>query len=1283
VVGTLIGQYRIAGIIGAGGMGTVYVGEHTLIGRRAAIKVLLPELSQRRDSVERFFNEARAAAAVNDPGIVQIFDFGFTQDGTAYIVMELLEGTTLGSLLDRDGPLPVVDALRVLEQVAMSMAAAHAAGILHRDLKPDNIFLIRDAAVVSRRRAKVLDFGIAKLGQTFNASMTQVGTVMGTPLYMAPEQFRGTDIDARTDIYSLGCVLFEALIGTPPFDGANTFELGNSHLSALPPPPSIQRPEVPAAVDAVVLHCLEKAPTDRFQSMTELAEAIASVLDASEALVPRREARGSARVLDIGSAPSSPVSRGSGPPIPGPSTPGLPTPGPSMPGLPTPGPPMPGPPTPGPPLPGPPLSGPSTPVSVVAPQAKPFADRPAQTPSALGAQPAAAARGAAQGSGTPEQPAAAMHATSQGSPALEQPRPAPPVVPPQLTALGPSQPHTTRVPSGTTAPSGPRHVAKGSWPVKDKLGAWQGWSELGPDDAAEVEEVEELQGEPENDEFAGAFEAAIPAAFQDLLPYAVEFFRELFRKASRLEDRLIALGAPVIDDLESRAHHVLFLSDVNTDASSPFGQIATQVFRAQVDPFARQLAELAVPPGSVLITVLAAPQLGQGARETIFALRKDRNLIVVPIAAAEIRRACDAGDARVLLVNRIADLHTVSDPFAIYEGSTDPTSWVGFSAEVADLVRHIVAGGRIISVAGPPGAGKTSMVAMAEYGCDTNNVARQFVRIQCGELPNHNPYRLVQEIVARVQRLQGVRAAPAAAPEAAAIAADATGAAIKPAPAEPVDLRATILALAPSAVPGAAPASPMQSRPGSSRPPRRETGLAKRHQLVLVLDDADWLIRLASNAEPDPARREAAREMWRGLAELCATGKHTVIVTSVRDFQVMEQVPLEQPVAVSRVPMRALTRRESDTLVTSLGEMVAFRPTRRAFARLYRESGGNVYALRLICSDIIRSTRERPDYSPLASLVVTPRLIAAAVGRIAATGSSFRTHVSTWLDDVENVVLQYVARERPRSPRKVRRALATAASSPQIAKALDGLELMSLVEHRRGHHRVRIPLFERWINTHLDAPESQQYALKQQRISRIAIGFTCTALLFGGYWTWLRSTRSTQAETVGACRYELDYPDRIGLDETLEIFVYQDCKVTALHKLAVESVFSTLEPPLTAGECPATSPSCMLTVKAAAGKQAHDTYKVRLRVDDNPVASAEIEKDRFAAIRAIGERSVPAISFIPLILALIVSFHKETKKYVAQLFGRGDGTAAGPPPPPGAPEPPTPPSPAAPDPPAS
>ena len=573
------------------------------------------------------------------------------------------------------------------------------------------------------------------------------------------------------------------------------------------------------------------------------------------------------------------------------------------------------------------------------------------------------------------------------------------------------------------------------------------------------------------------------------------------------------------------------------------------------------------------------------------------------------------------------------------DGSADPTRWTGFSGEVADLVKHIVAGGHIVSVAGPPGSGKTSMVAMAEYGCDTSNVTRQFVRIRCAELASNDPHQLVREIAARVRRLQG-EPAPAAAPI--------------PEAAQP-SVRDTLLAL--GAWPGAGSMVSSAERAFSARPGTRETGLARRHQLVLVLDDADWLIRLASNAEPDDQRRAAARELWRVLAALCSSGYHTVIVTSVRDFREMEQVPLEQPVSVARVPMRALSRRESDHLVSSLGELVGFRPTRRALARLHRTSGGNVYALRLICSDIIRATRERPDYSPLASLTVTPRRVAAAAARIAATGSSFRAHVSLWLDATEHVVLQHVARERPRSPRRIRRALEATASPGQIAKALDGLELMMLVEHRRGHHRVRIPLFERWINTHLDAPQARRYALKQQRVSRIAIGFTCTALLFGGYWTWLRSTRSRITQRIAHCTYELDYPDRVGLGEAVELFVYRGCDEPSPQKLAIQPVSSTLTDLQTSPVCAADATACTMMVKTKAGPQAPDVYQLALDVDGKRALVAQIRRDRFATLRAIGEQSVPAIAFIPLILALVVSFHQEVKRYAAQLFGRGGAAA--------------------------
>src|SRR5690349_7342581 len=202
-----IGQYKILRTLGAGGMGTVYLGEHLLLGRRAAIKTLLPSLSSHREIVDRFFNEARATSAISDPGIVQIFDFGYHVDGTAYIVMEFLEGESLADRIDRLGRLPLEDALRVARQVAVSVGVAHAAGIVHRDLKPENIFLIRDPELPAGERTKVLDFGICTHGDG-DAMLTQTGEVLGTPVYASPEQCRGAkDIDLRADVYSLGCVL--------------------------------------------------------------------------------------------------------------------------------------------------------------------------------------------------------------------------------------------------------------------------------------------------------------------------------------------------------------------------------------------------------------------------------------------------------------------------------------------------------------------------------------------------------------------------------------------------------------------------------------------------------------------------------------------------------------------------------------------------------------------------------------------------------------------------------------------------------------------------------------------------------------------------------------------------------------------------------------------------------------------------------------------------------------------------------------------------------------------
>ncbi|MBV8757551.1 MAG: serine/threonine protein kinase [Deltaproteobacteria bacterium] len=283
MVGAQIGAYRVLQQIGEGGMGSVWLAEHAMLGRRAAIKVLHPSFSNQPDVVNRFFNEARAATAISDPGIVQIFDFGQQPDGSAYIVMELIEGETLDRRLQRLGRLPVVEALRLMRQVASSLSAAHSRGIVHRDLKPENIFVVRDAEVAGGERAKIVDFGIAKLAN--NTTKTQTSAVMGTPTYMSPEQCRGAgQVDFRSDIYAMGCVLFTLLTGRPPFDAEGIGEIIAMHLREPPPAPSSRVPGISPQVDQLVLRCLAKDPAQRFGSSGELAAAMGVLLGTTSSL---------------------------------------------------------------------------------------------------------------------------------------------------------------------------------------------------------------------------------------------------------------------------------------------------------------------------------------------------------------------------------------------------------------------------------------------------------------------------------------------------------------------------------------------------------------------------------------------------------------------------------------------------------------------------------------------------------------------------------------------------------------------------------------------------------------------------------------------------------------------------------------------------------------------------------------------------------------------------------------------------------------------------------------
>jgi serine/threonine-protein kinase len=276
VLGQTIGNYKITERLGEGGMGVVYLAEHPALGRKAAIKVLHPQMAADPQVVSRFFQEARASNAIRHPNIVETYDFGTLADGASYIIMEYLDGENLSARLKRDGRQTVETAVDFACQAAGALAAAHDKRIVHRDLKPDNIFVTPDPRAPGQLQIKILDFGIAKLADQSGAAVshkTRTGTLMGTPLYMSPEQCLGVrEVDHRTDIYSLGCILFEMLVGAPPFVSEGFGALINMHINEPPVAPSRHNPDVPRVVDDAVLRMLAKNPSERFDGMVDIQE---------------------------------------------------------------------------------------------------------------------------------------------------------------------------------------------------------------------------------------------------------------------------------------------------------------------------------------------------------------------------------------------------------------------------------------------------------------------------------------------------------------------------------------------------------------------------------------------------------------------------------------------------------------------------------------------------------------------------------------------------------------------------------------------------------------------------------------------------------------------------------------------------------------------------------------------------------------------------------------------------------------------------------------------------
>ena len=266
-------RYRVEGVIGVGGMGIVVSGVHLDLEQRVAIKLILPSAMNNEGLRERFVREARAAARLRSEHVTKVLDVGKLPSGAPYMVMELLEGCDLGEVLAKNGPLPYETAADFIAQACEAVAEAHAQGIVHRDIKPQNLFLT--TCVGGGALVKVLDFGVSKVSVAGMDNLTRSMMVMGSPVYMSPEQMRSArDVDPRTDIWALGVVLFELLTGRAPFDAESIPALCLKVAAEAPPSLARERPDLPAGLAAVVMRCLEKHPEDRFPNVGELAAAL-------------------------------------------------------------------------------------------------------------------------------------------------------------------------------------------------------------------------------------------------------------------------------------------------------------------------------------------------------------------------------------------------------------------------------------------------------------------------------------------------------------------------------------------------------------------------------------------------------------------------------------------------------------------------------------------------------------------------------------------------------------------------------------------------------------------------------------------------------------------------------------------------------------------------------------------------------------------------------------------------------------------------------------------------
>ncbi|HET6146919.1 MAG TPA: serine/threonine-protein kinase [Polyangia bacterium] len=738
---------------------------------------------------------------------------------------------------------------------------------------------------------------------------------------------------------------------------------------------------------------------------------------------------------------------------------------------------------------------------------------------------------------------------------------------------------------------------------------------------------------PAADERWRAVTATLPPSMQSAHDVVRAFLSALFGGATQAAGEVVRLSEPKLAHGEGYDFFALFITDTGAlGPRAPLGHLATRVFVDRAGDLQRHLQELESQRPKVVLIIAQAGDIGAGVREIFLEYRQRYDAIIVPLYLGEIERWRREGDMLEPFEARLESHCTLPDPYAARGLSSDPTQLIGMNEEVMNVVAQIREQGGVINITGQPGCGKSALVQLAEYGCHD----RRFVYLRAGDASHGDPALVAAELLRAVESesVPGTpRPAAGAAPE---VGTTNLQAALE----QQLKLRETPSTSMPAI--RSMITTMMEPAPRAASAPK---------PLVLAIEDADWLIELLSAPDGEAARRAKAQALWSALAELARARQLTVIVTSVRGFELGDGVVAGwvNPVKPRPIAIKPLDRRSLSHMLVSLGRGINLTYSPAALRLINRLTGGNVFMARALCSRIVTAHRAADGHHVLAAHRVSAGEVRQAARALIAL-QGFGDTFLRWCNERERDVLHLIATARPRSLRAVRRALEGRWSAAAVNTAIKTVQSMQLTGYLRGRHRVAIPLMEDWTREHLDPTPQQVSRTRHRRLFHVSVGLGATALLGGVYFIGFHPQRlATPTASVGPCSYSADYPQRGAPGDEVTVYLFRDCAERPYLGMRLVSPHSAVR--IKQADCAETAARCFAEASATLLDSSARDYGFDLVVDGGSALGFVVQKDPIAVARGILSRVLQIAAFVPTGLGLLFAFYRDILLGLRRLGG--------------------------------